>query len=495
MPTREVQARSSHTRKEAVRRLPPHHGFSTVTNSPPDTSAEIKGERSSRKVSSEFISTVREEPFHNGDDSKHMSSSTSRGPKQCQTDLNRKPLPLQRKADPVMGISTDSELVSSPVKEDSLSYEGQTRPTADNSTLTDHKPLIRTHIKEEPSPHEEMDTSIYDISTQEHQKPETFHVQEESCSEDSPQSDRSSPVLCIQVPEIKEESEEEESPDDWTSAATDYPSCLSIDIKQEEEDEHFPDANIHSFTITGEYIEGLETKLKSKAMQDKSASTSVPSPITTYACPVCKRSFSNHGNLVRHRETHKGKKMLCSECGAVFCNKTDLTVHARTHKVNRTLYCSECNKTFQSNSHLIIHERIHTGEKPFSCSHCPKRFSSKSNLAEHMKVHTGAKQFCCSVCDKSYARKENLFSHQRIHKEAIILTCSHCGQGFVDEYKFTRHQRFHNMEKPHPCVLCGKRFTHKALLLRHERTHLSRSLICSDCGIVYDLYTIVRGFL
>ncbi|XP_072279394.1 uncharacterized protein [Pyxicephalus adspersus] len=342
-----------------------------------------------------------------------------------------------------------------------------------HTNLADHRAHMLSCIKEEPSlPYTDIKVELFSDNPE--IKPERL-LHNKIC-------DPPAHVLC-HLTEIKEEpqSPDVDSPRDISTPADHIPS---VRIKEEED---FPDAGIHilkgtitdsdvhSFTITGEYIKGIEIKLTTP-LGDSPLSSK-----TTYSCPVCKRTFSNHGNLARHRETHKGKKMSCSECGADFCNKLDLMAHARFHKASRVLHCSECNITFRSNSHLIIHKRIHTGEKPFACPQCGKRFYSKSNVAGHMKVHTGSKQYCCSTCGKSYARKENLYSHQRIHQEAPTFTCAHCGQCFVDEHKFTRHQRFHTLEKPYPCILCGKRFAHKARLLRHERTHAGENLVCSDC--------------
>ncbi|PIO16434.1 hypothetical protein AB205_0126710, partial [Aquarana catesbeiana] len=221
------------------------------------------------------------------------------------------------------------------------------------------------------------------------------------------------------------------------SLPIDHTQSPSVEIKEEEED--FPpagirilkgiitDSDIHSFTITGEYIRGR--KVKTKPKQEKVVASKHPCPVckkgfsthgnmikeedegspaagidilkrtitdtdtitgenkkiklmtkptkvkgppaaqpskNNHLCPVCKRNFSSHGNM----EFHNGKKLCCPVCGAEFCNKMDLKAHVQIHKVSNVLYCAECNVIFPTNLSVLVHEKIHTGGKPFCCSHC-----------------------------------------------------------------------------------------------------------------------------
>ncbi|XP_056387017.1 zinc finger protein 883-like isoform X2 [Hyla sarda] len=279
---------------------------------------------------------------------------------------------------------------------------------------------------------------------------------------------------------------------------------------------------IYAFTYTGENMEDtVFTKNSPQLVQgSKYIKFTSPSPQpakTGYTCPVCQRSFKNHGNLVKHREAHNGKKPTCSicweqflsqsdlmrhqiqshnvdkstkvrksnclKCGAKFSLKSDLLEHRKVHKIEKRLYCSQCNKQFSCNSQLVIHQRIHTGEKPFTCSECGKQFSNKSDHAEHIRIHMGSKPFSCSDCGKCFHRKDDLTSHQQKHGGDKTLTCSDCRKCFVNENKLLIHQRFHDLKKHFSCSICGKSFTNNDVLLRHQRCHADKNpYICGDCG-------------
>ncbi|XP_077324256.1 uncharacterized protein LOC143959996 [Lithobates pipiens] len=293
------------------------------------------------------------------------------------------------------------------IKEEPPSDEGHDLAGIGHSALVDHAENVLSCIKEEPQSDEGEDLPTTHTS-QVKVEPFSGEIKEE------PRSDGEDPTnMDIPLP-------------------NDHTQSPSVEIKEEEED--FPpagirilkgiitDSDIHSFTITGEYLRGR--KVKSKAKQDKMVASKHP-------CPVCKRGFSTHGNMVRHREFHNGRKMSCPVCGAEFCSKMDLKAHTQIHKVSKVLHCSQCDVTFPSNVNPIVQKRIHTGVKLLACSHCGQRFSSKPSATEHMS-------------------------------------------------------------KLYLCLLCGKHVAHKALLLRHERAHAGGDPVCSDCNVLKMATPTVR---
>ena len=50
------------------------------------------------------------------------------------------------------------------------------------------------------------------------------------------------------------------------------------------------------------------------------------------------------------------------------------------HTGGKSYACEICKKTYSSSSDLTKHIRVHTGEKPFKCEICEKAFSLISSL-------------------------------------------------------------------------------------------------------------------
>ena len=103
-----------------------------------------------------------------------------------------------------------------------------------------------------------------------------------------------------------------------------------------------------------------------------------------------------------------------------------------THTGKPTFQCEVCKHSFAQKSNLMRHERTHTGEKPFKCKVCDRNFSQKGNLKEHELIHTGEKPFQCRVCKHSSAQKRNLMRHERIHTGEKPFSCTIC------DYKASR---------------------------------------------------------
>ena len=131
-----------------------------------------------------------------------------------------------------------------------------------------------------------------------------------------------------------------------------------------------------------------------------------------YTCTECNKSFTEMGNLKRHKLIHLGKqKKPCPICSVPCSNLPD---HMLTHKADRPMYtCTECNKSLSSMGALKTHKLIHSGNhKQYKCSACAKTFT-KSGLSQHMKSHTGKLKEPCPICKKSFTvLKKHMLSHK-----------------------------------------------------------------------------------
>ncbi|XP_021425757.2 zinc finger protein 22-like [Oncorhynchus mykiss] len=144
----------------------------------------------------------------------------------------------------------------------------------------------------------------------------------------------------------------------------------------------------------------------------------------------------------------------CAQCGAVFCELSQLEAHMPSHTVphsgdtsHRQIMCTVCWKSFTSTSYLKVHQRSHTKEKPFHCGVCGKSFSYSGKFREHQRIHTGERPYRCYVCGKRFNQSAHLKAHLRVHTGEKPYSCPVCGKGFSQSSQIKRHLRTHIQER------------------------------------------------
>lgn len=224
-----------------------------------------------------------------------------------------------------------------------------------------------------------------------------------------------------------------------------------------------------------------------------------------YACTFegCKAVFAQKGNLKIHARSHTGEKPFACTfegCQCSFKTSSHLKNHMCTHTGERPYLCKfeGCEASFTTSTNLKTHMRRHTGEKPYRCTFegCEATFTESGGLQQHMRSHTGEKPFVCSFegCEAAFAQSSSLKIHMRRHTgdKRHVCTYEGCRAAFVKRGDLNTHLRTHTGEKPFVCTRddCQMAFTQNSHLEVHLRTHTGeKPFSCTYDGCAYKSTT------
>ena len=187
-------------------------------------------------------------------------------------------------------------------------------------------------------------------------------------------------------------------------------------------------------------------------------------------------------------------KKECSECGELFKNKKDLSVHKRTaHPKRRGRTSRPITKApeFHEMSAKPI-EKV----SEYICKVCEKTFPRKNDLNTHKIVHlkqTDQKIDCPFCNEKCKEMNSHLFLNHyeermnpifqkflEVEKKSI---CNYCGALFTNSGSLKTHMHQHSV-KNYFCDECGKGFEEESLVMKHKKIHVDNPVPCEICGTV-----------
>ncbi|XP_069702801.1 uncharacterized protein [Periplaneta americana] len=172
-----------------------------------------------------------------------------------------------------------------------------------------------------------------------------------------------------------------------------------------------------------------------------------------HTCETCRRHFILKSSLRKHRQSQvcKGTRMrcyrklpqhFCVECGEGFLNSSNLALHQKLHKVDksrrsdsakytgsqqagtsgtrtaRRYQCTYCYEAFIDRRSVTLHEKLHTDKEFAAFDEHRRQIQRKYQLMLMMqKQHkeSNKKKFHCSICGRCYSRELLLHMHTRLH--------------------------------------------------------------------------------
>ncbi|XP_043465565.1 zinc finger protein Xfin-like [Leptopilina heterotoma] len=175
-----------------------------------------------------------------------------------------------------------------------------------------------------------------------------------------------------------------------------------------------------------------------------------------YHCPNCDKSYSQEGNLKRHRKMECGgkKTFVCNICQRGFTRKLNL----QQHLFRQTFLNLFGNQPNQERRFGKSDES--SNKRRFQCPNCEKSYTLQHNLAKHMRLECGGQFYLQLYCDT--------LPRDVWHRCKTDLLCLKCKKPYSDWRSLRKHMNyFCKMEPLYPCPFCTHRARLNTLLKYH----------------------------
>jgi len=222
-------------------------------------------------------------------------------------------------------------------------------------------------------------------------------------------------------------------------------------------------------------------------------------------CPICKKSYTDIPRLRQHfkchmEEAHKRLKE-CTEHDEQFENASGYFVHLGKHeqlkrRVKRLEYktCDLCDRKFTIQSyygHVKVCERRATNNY-IMCDKCDFKTVTLDNIQRHnANMHGGDKPYKCLEpgCDKTFLRRGFMMHHYRdMHQDGPHShICDQCGKTFKRAEELKNHRWLvHDSTYHFECVQCLQKFKTRNYINKHVLTH--SGLEVYECSICHERF-------
>lgn len=169
-------------------------------------------------------------------------------------------------------------------------------------------------------------------------------------------------------------------------------------------------------------------------------------------CSYCNEKYPSKLGLKRHMLTHV-RSFQCKYCLRILSSKASLDIHINmVHTREHSFVCYHCNKEFFAKHLLQMHiKRVHSDRSDFQfkCQQCGKVYLQEWELTLHTKTHTNERNYKCDICGDAFYTLSRMRYHRATHKTTRDSECPICSQMFRRDVDTKNHlRRVHKVVHP-----------------------------------------------